>query len=62
VWSIWLYFLLVILPVDFRCQSLFVKLWYHDGKRIVPVTVQVWDCLCSLLGTALFGNVSMMDS
>jgi hypothetical protein len=41
--------------------------WYHDGKRIVPVTVQVWDCLCSPLGTALVmervgdGSVGAID-
>jgi hypothetical protein len=35
--------------------------WYQDGKRIVPVTVQVWDCLSSPLGTALVRNVSVMD-
>ena len=23
--------------------------WCHDGKRTVPVTVQVWDCLSSPL-------------
>ena len=27
--------------------------WCHDGKRIVPVTVQVWDCLSSPGGAAL---------
>jgi hypothetical protein len=42
--------------VSFRIFiSLYIDLWYwrHDGKRIVPVTVQVWECLGSLLGTAL---------
>jgi hypothetical protein len=29
-----------------------MKFWYHDGKNIVPVIVQVWDCLGSPLGTA----------
>jgi hypothetical protein len=35
--------------------SLYIDLWYwrHDGKRIVSVTVQVWDCPGSPLGTAL---------
>ena len=37
------------------------KTWCYEGKRIVPITVQVWDCLSSLLGTALEGKVSMMD-
>jgi hypothetical protein len=27
--------------------------WYHDGKCIVPVTFQIWDCLDSPLRTAL---------
>jgi hypothetical protein len=30
-----------------------LHIWYYDGKRIVPVTVQVWDCLGSPPGTAL---------
>ena len=37
------------------------KTWCYEGKRIVPVTVQIWDCLSSPLGTALKGKVSVTD-
>jgi hypothetical protein len=30
-------------------SAILVRFWYHDGKHIVPVTVQIWDCLYSLL-------------
>ena len=42
--------------------------WCHDGKRIVPVTVQVWDCLSSPLRTTLVrkrvddGSVGAIDT
>lgn len=29
------------------------KTWCYEGDRIVPVTVQVWDCLSSPRGAAL---------
>ena len=36
--------------------------WCHDCNHIVPVTVQVWDCLSSPTGTTLGPNrVSVMD-
>ena len=41
--------------------------WCHDGKHIVPVTVQVWDCLSSPLRTDLVrervgdGSVGAID-
>ena len=38
------------------------KNWCYEGKRIVPVTVQVWDCLSSPMGATLGPNrVSAMD-
>ena len=42
-----------VFPLANLCLVNFIKIWYHDGKRIVPVTVQVWDCLSSLLRTDL---------
>ena len=36
--------------------------WCHDCNHIVPVTVQVWDCLSSPMGATLGPNrVSVMD-
>jgi hypothetical protein len=47
----------------FICLNISVDLyWCHDGKHIVPVIVQVWDCLSSPTRTTLGPNrVSVMD-
>ena len=57
-----------VFPLANLCLVNFIKIWYHDGKRIVPVTVQVWDCLSSLLRTPLVrkrvddGSVGAIDT
>mgnify|MGYP006973717207 CR=1 FL=1 len=57
-----------VFPLANLCLVNFIKIWYHDGKRIVPVTVQVWDCLSSPLRTPLVrkrvddGSVGAIDT
>ena len=57
-----------VFPLANLCLVNFIKIWYHDGRRIVPVTVQVWDCLSSPLRTPLVrkrvddGSVGAIDT
>ena len=57
-----------VFPLANLCLVNFIKIWYHDGRRIVPVTVQVWDCLSSPLRTTLVrkrvddGSVGAIDT
>jgi len=56
-----------VFPFANPCLVNFIKIWCHDGKCIVPVTVQVWDCLSSPLRTDLVqervgdGSVGAID-
>jgi len=57
--SCWVY-LFDRIPVIVSYPDL-LSYWCHDGKRIVPVAVLVWDSLSSPWGAALEWKVSVMD-